>query len=382
MGRKGFVVDKVEDVTRPQLVASVIEQLYADPPQGIPTLICVCDEPEDREVLEAWLTAERAAKVEVRTPQRGDKRLLLETVTRNAREEFQRHRMRRASDHNARAKALTSLQDALDLPEAPLRIECFDMSHIQGTDYVGSMVVMTDGLPDKREYRRFKVREVDGNDDFAAMEECVRRRFAAYLEERQRSPGDQGRKRFAYPPQLLLVDGGKGQLSRAVKVLEELGLFEDIPVAALAKQFEEVYLPYREDPVRIPRTSEALYLLQQVRDEAHRFAITYHRQLRGKRMTASVLDDVPGLGPARRKRLLEHFGTQKALKAAPVEDLLDLSWLPEAVARGVYERLHAAPAPARRPSTPVPGGGEVSFDALLGRARASRLEAEASEDRA
>jgi len=371
MGRKGFVVDKVEDLTRPQLVGQVVEQLYADPPQGIPTLICVCDEPEDRDVLEAWLTAERLANVEVRVPQRGDKRLLLETVTRNAKEELQRHRMRRASDHNARAKALNSLQDALDLPEAPLRIECFDMSHIQGTDYVGSMVVLEDGMPRRDQYRRFKVREVDGNDDFAAMEECVRRRFQAYLEERQRGPGDVGRKRFAYPPQLLLVDGGKGQLSRAVKVLEELGLSEEIPVASLAKQFEEVYLPYRQDPVRIPRSSEALYLLQQVRDEAHRFAITYHRQLRGKRMTRSVLDDIPGLGPTRRKRLLEHFGTQRALRAAPLEALLELTWLPDAVGRAAYERLHAPSPTARRAVTPVPGRGDVSFDALLGRARAA-----------
>ncbi len=356
MGRKGFVVDKVEDLTRPQLMAQVIEQMYAaDPPQGIPTLICVCDEPEDREVLEAWLTGQRLANVEVRVPQRGDKRLLLETVSRNAREEFQRHRMRRASDHNARAKALTSLQDALDLPEAPLRIECFDMSHIQGTDYVGSMVVLEDGIPRRDQYRRFKVREVEGNDDFAAMEECVRRRLTAYLEERQRPPGDPGRKRFAYPPQLLLVDGGKGQLSRAVKVLEELELFEEIPVAALAKQFEEVYLPYREAPVRIPRSSEALYLLQQVRDEAHRFAITYHRQLRGKRMTRSVLDEVAGLGPVRRKRLLEHFGTQKALKAAPLEELLELPWLPDEVGKAVYLQLHAPPpSSARRSSPPSP----------------------------
>ena len=375
VGRKGFVVDKVEDVTRPQLMDQIVLQMYADPPQGIPTLICVCDEPEDREVLEAWLSAERSAQVEVRVPQRGDKRLLLETVTRNAKEEFQRHRMRRASDHNARARALASLQDALDLPEAPLRIECFDMSHIQGTDYVGSMVVLEDGMPRRDQYRRFKVREVEGNDDFAAMEECVRRRFSAYLEERERAADDVRRKRFAYPPQLLLVDGGRGQLSRAVKVLEELGLSEEIPVAALAKQFEEVYLPYRDQPVRIPRSSEALYLLQQVRDEAHRFAITYHRQLRGKRMTRSVLDEVAGLGPVRRKRLLDHFGSQKALRAAPLEELLELSWLPEGAARAVYERLHAPPpSTSRKLATPVPGRGEVTFDALLGRARASAPE--------
>jgi len=372
VGRKGFVIDKVEDVTRAQLMDQVVLQIYADPPQGIPTLICVEDEPEDRPLLETWLSEQRAAQVEVRVPQRGDKRLLLETVTRNAKEELQRHRMRRASDHNARAQALQSLQDALDLPEAPLRIECFDMSHIQGTDYVGSMVVLEDGLPRRDQYRRFKVREVEGNDDFAAMEECVRRRFTAYLEERERTPEDKRKRRFSYPPQLLLVDGGKGQLSRAVKVLDELGLSEEIPVASLAKQFEEVYLPYRSEPVRIPRSSQALYLLQQVRDEAHRFAITYHRQLRGKRMTRSVLDDVAGLGPVRRKRLVEHFGSQKALKAAPVEDLLALSWLPAEVAHAVYRHLHAPPpSSSRRPKAPVPGGDEVSLDALLGRARAA-----------
>jgi excinuclease ABC subunit C len=212
------------------------------------------------------------------------------------------------------------------------------------------------------------------------MEECVRRRFTAYLEERERIPEDEPagaggkaprRKRFSYPPQLLLVDGGKGQLSRAVKVLEELGLSEEIPVASLAKQFEEVYLPYRSEPVRIPRSSQALYLLQQVRDEAHRFAITYHRQLRGKRMTRSALDEVAGLGPVRRKRLLEHFGTQRALKAATVEDLVALPWLPGDIGRTLYRHLHASPpSTSRRPKAPVPGGDEVSLDALLGRARA------------
>ena len=260
-------------------------------------------------------------------------------VTKNAGEEFVRHRLKRAADHNARAKALTALQDALDLPESPLRIECYDMSHLQGTDYVGSMVVMEDGMPRPQEYRRFKVRTVEGNDDFAAMGEVLTRRLTAYLAERDK-PVEERRRRFAYPPQLILVDGGKGQLHVATRVLEELGLEEEIPVAALAKQFEEVYLPGRSDPLRIPRTSEALYLLQQIRDEAHRFAITYHRNLRGKRMTASILDGIPGLGPKRKKRLIRELGGMKAVKVATKDSLEQLPWLPDAVAGAVYERIH------------------------------------------
>ena len=267
-------------------------------------------------------------------------------VAKNAAEELVRHRLKRSSDHNARARALNALQDALDLPEAPLRIECYDMSHLQGTDYVGSMVVMEDGLPRPAEYRRFKVRNVPGNDDYAAMEEVLTRRLTAYLGEKELPLADR-KRHFSYPPQLLLVDGGKGQLNVAVRVLEELGLEEEIPVAALAKQFEEVYLPGQADPVRVPRGSEALYLLQRVRDEAHRFAISYHRQLRGKRMTASVLDGVPGLGPARRKRLVAELGGIKAVRQASKESLEALSWLPRPVAEAVWEKIRRR-APASR----------------------------------
>jgi excinuclease ABC subunit C len=270
-------------------------------------------------------------------PQRGAKRELLATATLNARESFRRHKLKRASDHNARARALVALQDALDLPDAPLRIECFDISNLQGTEIVGSMVVMEDGLPKRADYRRFKVRGLTGQDDFAAMEDVLTRRFRNYL--RERDEGARAGKRFAYPPNLLLVDGGKGQLNIATRVLEELGL-EDICVASLAKRFEDVYLPGRAEPVRIPRDSEALYLLQQVRDEAHRFAITYHRQLRGKKMTTSVLDGVPGLGPGRKKRLLKEFGSVKKLRELDEADLLALSWLPDAVARATYAKLH------------------------------------------
>jgi excinuclease ABC subunit C len=390
VGRKGLIIDKVEDLSRPQLMADIIEQHYAEAPLGIPPLILVPEAPEDEDTLSLWLAVQRSepaalpvlpatsngapaapvsthrsavgdvewwaatdryrversvnpsAKgglhVEIRVPMRGEKKALLETVTRNAGEEFTRHRLRRAADHNARAKALNALQDALDLPESPLRIECYDMSHLQGTDYVGSMVVMEDGLARPSEYRRFKIKTIDQNDDYGAMGEVLTRRLTAYLAERDK-PIEDRKRRFAYPPQLLLVDGGKGQLGVAVRVLEELGLDEEIPVASLAKQFEEVYLPYRSDPVRIPRQSEALYLLQQIRDESHRFAITYHRQLRGKRMTASALDDIPGLGPARKKRLAKELGGVPGVRAASLETLVALPWLPEAVAVAVYQKL-------------------------------------------
>src|SRR5690606_18880362 len=215
VGRKGFVVDKVEDIDRHELVDKVLEGLYADePPLGVPKTVLVPDEPADTALYEWWLCEQRGSRVEIRVPQRGDKRLLLETVTRNAQEEFTRHRMRRASDHNSRAQALNELRDALDLPDAPLRIECFDMSHIQGSDYVGSMVVVEDGLPKKSEYRRFKIKSGQGNDDFAAMEEVLTRRFTAYVEDVGKPVAERGK--FSYPPQLLVVDGGKGQLSVAV----------------------------------------------------------------------------------------------------------------------------------------------------------------------
>ncbi|MCU1461483.1 MAG: uvrC [Acidimicrobiales bacterium] len=342
VGRKGFIVDKVEDVTPAELVARVLEGLYYEPAAlGVPKEVLVPVAPDQQDLYETWLSGLRGSHVGVRVPQRGDKRALQTTAVQNAKEEFTRHRLKRSSDHNARAKALNALQDALNLPEAPLRIECFDMSHIQGSDYVGSMVVMEDALPKKSDYRRFKV-HVPGNDDFGAMEEVLTRRLTALLAERDRPPGDRPRK-FAYPPNLLLVDGGKGQLNVAVRVLEELGLDDEIPVAALAKQFEEIYLPGQAEPVRIPRQSEALYLLQRVRDEAHRFAITYHRQLRAKRMTKSVLDDVPGLGPGRRKRLIKELGGVTAVKAATLEQLTSLSWLPDAVAAAVHEKIHGAP---------------------------------------
>jgi excinuclease ABC subunit C len=347
VGRKGFIIDKVEDVTPGELIDAILEGLYWDPPpMGIPKQVLVPVMSADPALYEEWLTAQRGSNVVVRVPKRGDKVRLLETVTQNAKEEFARHRLRRSADHNSRARALNDLQDALDLPEAPLRIECYDMAHIQGTDYVGSMVVLEDGLPNKREYRRFMVKTVDGNDDYAAMEEVLTRRLTNYLDQRALPPAERSGK-FAYPPQLLLVDGGKGQLAVAERVVEELGLEDEIPIASLAKRFEEVYLPGREDPVRIPRQSEALYLLQRARDEAHRFANTFHRERRGKRMTASVLDDVPGLGPTRRSRLVKELGSVTAVKKASLEQLQALSWLPDPVAKAVYDKIHTPAAPTR-----------------------------------
>ena len=350
VGRKGFVLDKVEDVSAPELVGNVLEGLYAEAdPDAVPREVLVPEEPDDPDLYTAWLSELRGSKVRVRVPQRGDKRALHATVTQNAKEEFVRHRLKRASDHNARARALNALQEALDLPEAPLRIECFDMSHIQGSDYVGSMVVMEDGLPKKTDYRRFRIRDVPGNDDLSAMHEVLIRRLTALLAERGRPADGRRNRRFAYQPNLLLVDGGKGQLGVALDVVTELGLEGEISVAALAKRFEEVFVPGLADPVRIPRQSDALYLLQRIRDEAHRFAVAYHRQLRGKRMTRSVLDDVPGLGPTRKRRLLAEVGGTRALRDASLEDLLALSWLPDTVARNVYAALHE-PASASSPT--------------------------------
>ena len=346
VGRKGFVLDLVEDVSQAELVGRVLEGLYAEADAAdVPREVLVPDEPADADVYREFLCELKGSKVAIRIPQRGDKRALQATVTQNAKEEFVRHRLKRASDHNARARALNALQDALDLPDAPLRIECYDMSHIQGSDYVGSMVVMEDGLTKKSDYRRFKIRDVPGNDDFAAMEEVLTRRLTALIVERDRSVGEGGAatrpRKFAYPPNLLLVDGGKGQLNVALRVVETLGLEDEISVAALAKRFEEIYVPGQADPVRIPRQSEALYLLQRLRDEAHRFAISYHRELRGKRMTTSVLDGVPGLAPTRRKRLVKELGGMRAVKSASLEELLAFTWLPDAVGQAVFDKLHS-----------------------------------------
>ncbi len=331
VGRLGTVVERVEDVDEPELFANLIREIYGE--EMPPKEVLVAQMPSDPELWESWLTERRGARVSLRVPQRGAKRRLMETATVNAREAFGRHRLRRQADHNARAKALRSLQESLGMVNAPLRVEAFDISTLQGTNTVASMVVLEDGLPRRSEYRRFKIKSVEGQDDFASMEETLRRRFTAYLRD-QRKGEQQGR--FSYPPSLVLIDGGAGQLGRAVKVLSELGL--DIPVVGLAKRMEEIYLPGRAEPLRLPRDAEALYLLQQVRDEAHRFAITYHRNLRSKRMVDSVLDEVEGVGPTRKKNLLRRFGSLKRIREATEDQLAET--LPEGVAADLYTALH------------------------------------------
>ncbi len=354
VGRLALFVDKVEDLPSPALLSRILAEVYADPAAGVPRQVLVPELPEDPEVMRAFLAGRRGGPVALRVPVRGPKRELLATVERNAADAFARHRLQRTADHNSRARALESLQAALDLPAAPLRIECYDMSHLQGSDYVGSMVVFEDGLARTSEYRHFRVTSVAGNDDYGAMEEVLTRRLTALVDD-DAGTAAAGRRRFAYPPQLLLLDGGRGQLNVGVRVLDRLGLTDRVPVAALAKSFEEVYLPGRDEPLRLPRRSEALFLLQQLRDEAHRFAISYHRTLRGRRMTEGALDGIPGLGPRRRARLVEQFGGHGPLRQASREELLAVSWLPDRVGATVWERLHRPRSPARGP-----GAGTVA----------------------
>ncbi|MFM7390879.1 MAG: excinuclease ABC subunit UvrC [Actinomycetota bacterium] len=340
LGSNGFVIDKSEDLTPAALMRRVIVDLYADEPAlGWPKEVMVTVEPEDLAACQQMLSERRGSVVDVRIPQRGDRRELMATVAKNASEALIHHKLKRASDHNSRSRAISELQDHLSLTQAPLRIECFDMAHLQGSDYVGSMVVLEDGLPQKREYRKFKVKTVGGNDDYAAMYEVLTRRLSAYVAERDAPAHERGEKpgRFAYPPQLLLVDGGKGQLGVAVQVLRELGLEDEINVAAIAKRFEEVFVPDRGEPIRIPRGSEALYMLQVVRDEAHRFANTFHRERRAKRMKASELDGIKGLGPKRRDNLLKALGGIGGVREASLERLSEL--LPNEVAREVHARF-------------------------------------------
>ncbi len=335
MGRKGWVVDRVEDLDTPGLVSSFLRELYMDRDE-VPPRVLVPAWPLDRDVLESWLANRREGRVQIAVPARGDKRRLLQVVTTNAKESFVRHKMKRASDFAARSRALTELGEALGLKDPPLRIEAYDISNLGPESKVGSMVVFEDGLPKRSDYRRFEIKGVRGQDDFASMEEMLRRRFARYLKERD-EPTETRRRRFAYPPALVVVDGGRGQLNVALRVMEDLGL--DIPVVGLAKRLEEVYLPGQPEPLRIARGAHALFVLQHVRDEAHRFAIEYHRKKRERRAMASPLDDIPGIGPARKRALLRRFGSLARLTRATEAEVAATRGVGPALAAEIVARL-------------------------------------------
>jgi excinuclease ABC subunit C len=370
-GQRGWVIDSSATVDgaldTPALVERFVTQFYGpdEDRSSIPREILVPALPDNAGVLAEWLSQARGAKVTLRVPQRGDKRALMETVARNAAQAFTHHKLKRASDLTARSQALSELQDALSLDVAPLRIECFDVSHVQGTNVVASMAVFEDGLARKSEYRRFIMRTTGGDTDWIA--EAVRRRFARYLDERvatgeagvddvEADPEDAARpgvdpstgrpKKFAYPPNLLVVDGGAPQVAAAQSVLDDLGI-DDVALVGLAKRLEEVWLPGEAYPVILPRTSEALYLLQRVRDEAHRFAITFHRQKRSRAMTTSALDGIPGLGETRRKALLAHFGSLKRLRQATINQVADVPGIGHKTAESIVAGL------ARTGATPA-----------------------------
>ncbi len=404
-GQRGWVVDKVEEITPGELVEQFLGQVYGEDPVAaengasgggtqraqrggqrraigdtrrpdapVPREVLVPVLPPDAEALEEWLAGRRGGRVSIRVPQRGDKKALLETVTRNAAEALALHKTKRASDLTTRSRALHEIQEALGLDEAPLRIECYDVSNLQGTHVVASMIVFEDGLARKSEYRRFSIRGLDGTDDVASIHEVISRRFRRYLEEREATgeldvlgdrsedepgageAGDQtvgppARRKFAYPPNLVVIDGGPAQVAAAARALDELGI-DDVSVCGLAKRLEEVWLPGEDSPVIMPRTSEGLYLLQRVRDEAHRFAITYHRKKRAAALTASELDAVPGLGPARKATLLRHFGSVRRIAGASVAEIAGLPGIGPRIAETVAAALHPG-----SPESPGPAAG-------------------------
>jgi excinuclease ABC subunit C len=368
-GQRGWVVEKVEDSTTPELVEHLLQQVYGEEAglQGrLPREVLVPTEPSNATELAQWLSGLRGARVDVRVPQRGDKAALMSTVRENAEHALKLHKSRRAGDLTMRSQALQEIQEALELPVALLRIECFDISHVQGTNVVGSMVVVEDGLPKKSEYRKFAVTGAAATDDTAAMHDVLTRRFRHYLEEKSEKseqaaaaakPAHQAaldaataaavsdsttpapRSKFAYPPNLVVVDGGKPQVNAAARALAELGI-EDVYVVGLAKRLEEVWLPESDFPVILPRASAGLYLLQRIRDEAHRFAITFHRQKRGKAMTVSALDSVPGLGESKRKALLAEFGSVKSIKAATEEELTGAKGIGPSLAAAIVRHFN------------------------------------------
>ncbi|MEU1675687.1 excinuclease ABC subunit UvrC [Streptomyces roseifaciens] len=394
-GQRGWVTDKVEAVDTAGLVEHALQQLYGEERgDAVPKEVLVPALPEPVEPVAQWLGERRGSRVDLRIPQRGDKKDLMATVQRNAQQALVLHKTKRASDLTTRSRALEEIAEALELDSAPLRIECFDISHLQGQDVVASMVVFEDGLARKSEYRRFQIKSFEGQDDVRSMHEVIGRRFRRYLQEKQKAgewseenaveeengrtedgravdvlAGDvragearteDGRpKRFAYPPQLVVVDGGQPQVAAARRALDELGI-EDVAVCGLAKRLEEVWLPGEDDPVVLPRTSEGLYLLQRVRDEAHRFAIAYQRSKRTRTLRAGPLDEVPGLGETRKKALLRHFGSVKRLRAATIEQICETPGIGRKTAETIAAALAAAAPPAPAVNTAT---GEIMEEA-------------------
>ncbi|MET1035716.1 MAG: excinuclease ABC subunit UvrC [Arthrobacter sp.] len=357
-GQRGWVVDKVEDTTAGEFVEHMLQQVYGENADSdrLPREVLVPVEPENAEQVAAWLRGLRGAAVNLRVPRRGEKAALMGTVKDNAEQALRLHKSRRAGDISTRSSALQELQEALGLPVPLLRIECYDISHVQGTNVVASMVVVEDGLPKKADYRKFAVTGDAARDDTSAMYDVISRRFRRYLEDQtQVAPAISGQidisdesakaapRKFAYPPSLVVVDGGPPQVAAAVKALDDLGI-DDIYVVGLAKRLEELWLPDDEFPVVLPRASHGLYLLQRIRDEAHRFAISFHRQKRSSSMTVSILDDVPGLGPAKRQAVLKHFGSLKRMRAAAEEDFLAVSGIGPAMARQLVAALASGPS--------------------------------------
>jgi excinuclease ABC subunit C len=337
-GERGFVLEKAEDLDTAGYMSRVLQYLYADDPEAvIPREVLLSDPTDDSATWQGWLSDRRGSAVDLRVPQRGDKRALMETAQVNASNTLASHKTRRSGDLTTRSIALTEIQEAIGLGEAPLRIECIDISTLQGTDTVASLVVFEDGLPRKKDYRTFIIKNLAA-DDTAAVAEVVSRRFTHVDPDPQES---EERKRFAYPPSLLVIDGGQPQVRAAQDALMAAGI-NDVPVIGLAKRLEEVWLPGESDPVILPRTSEGLYLLQRVRDEAHRVAISFHRKRRGKRSTASALDGIPGLGESKRKALLAHFGTVRAIKASSAAQLQEVSGIGATLAGAIYDHLHVS----------------------------------------
>jgi excinuclease ABC subunit C len=392
-GQRGWVVEKVEDVPGAKMVEQLLEQVYGslEDTSRIPREVLVPELPEDHEQVATLLSGLRGSQVSLRVPQRGDKRALMETVKDNAEMALRLHKTRRSGDLTTRSAALRELQEALELDEPLLRIECYDISHVSGTNVVGSMVVVEDGLPKKSDYRKFAVTGDAARDDTAAMRDVLTRRFRHYLDDQSRSgtfatgeiPAESGEgagtddgvpapspRRFAYPPSLVVVDGGPPQVASAAAALADLGV-TDVPVVGLAKRLEELWLPGEEFPLVLPRASQGLYMLQRIRDESHRFAITFHRQKRGQSMVSSALDGIAGLGPAKQKALVKHFGSVKRIRAAGVEQLQEAPGIGPALAATLHAALHPGAGDARQAEqgghseTAAPHGVNLSTGEIL-----------------